>query len=132
MHNVDCIDECDIITEKDGLYSIYHILLPTKEWLEYVLSTSPESLDMYSSVYYYDEAASSIMEYINGITKSVNIEEILEINDLADVPITEKTTIRIINSSRPSGDHFSESAMQLSRNIPIKGRLKIIAYTLGY
>ena len=46
------------------------------------------------------------------------------------IPIKEKTTVRIINSSTPSGNTNSKGTIQLTRNIPIKGRLKIIAYTL--
>lgn len=47
------------------------------------------------------------------------------------ISIKEKTTVRIINSSTPFGTHNSTGTLQLTRNIPIKGRLKIIAYTLG-
>ncbi|MGL5066291.1 MAG: collagen-like triple helix repeat-containing protein [Sarcina sp.] len=47
------------------------------------------------------------------------------------IPITKKTTIRLINSSTPFGTNNSSGTIQLTRNIKIKGRLKIIAYTLG-
>ncbi|WP_297522532.1 hypothetical protein [uncultured Clostridium sp.] len=47
------------------------------------------------------------------------------------IPITEKTTIRLINSSVPSGNNSGQGQIQLTRNIEVKGRLKIIAYTIG-
>ncbi|MGL5765097.1 MAG: hypothetical protein ACRCX8_05580 [Sarcina sp.] len=40
-------------------------------------------------------------------------------------------TIRIINSSIPSGNHNSTGKIQLDNSLDIKGKLKIIAYTIS-
>jgi hypothetical protein len=40
--------------EVDGLHSILHMILPTQEWLNHVLTHSPESLEAYYGIYYYD------------------------------------------------------------------------------
>ncbi|MGL4742012.1 MAG: hypothetical protein ACRC41_14635 [Sarcina sp.] len=44
---------------------------------------------------------------------------------------TAPITIRIINSSIPSGDHNSTGKIQLDNSLDIKGKLKIIGYTIN-
>lgn len=98
-HVVDCIDESDMIMEQDGIHEIIHIILPTQEWLNYVLLHSPESLAAYYGIYYYDTTKSSYMKYTDGVYEQVSLEEILEINAVAPEDITELTTT-IIKSSK--------------------------------
>lgn len=98
QHKVDCIDESDFEMEIDGLHSIIHIILPTQEWLNHVLTHSPESLEAYYGVYYYDINTSQYKKYENGTSWLVSLEEILEINAVPPISITELTTTIIRNS----------------------------------
>lgn len=76
------IDEFEII--KDGMKRIDHIIIPTKEWLDYVIERNPAALDDYSIIYFID--GDNFYKYINGSIEEVTIEEIYEVN-------TEVTTL---------------------------------------
>lgn len=97
-HSVDCIDESDMVMEQDGIHEIIHIILPTQEWLNHVLTHSPESLNAYYGVYFYDTGSAQYMKYENGKVVTVSIEEILEINAVPPVDTSELTTTIIKNS----------------------------------
>ena len=98
LHKVDCIDESDFEMEVDGLHSIIHIILPTQDWLNNVLTHSPESLDSYYGVYFYNTNTNTYMKYENGQSVLTSLEEILEINALPPASINDLTTTIIKNS----------------------------------
>lgn len=98
LHKVDCIDESDFEMEVDGLHSIIHMILPTQEWLTHVVTHSPESLESYYGVYYYDTNTSNYMKYDSGKIMLASLEEILEINAIPPIDPTELTTTIIRNS----------------------------------
>lgn len=92
IHKTDCIDESTFDMETDGLHNIIHIILPTQDWLNNVLTHSPESLDSYYGVYYYNTNTSSFMKFENGKSLVTSLEEILEINALPPASVNELTT----------------------------------------
>lgn len=98
LHEDGCIDESDFEMEIDGLHSIIHIILPTQDWLNNVLTHSPESLDSYYGIYFYDTNTSNYMKYENGKSVLTSLEEILEINALPPSYIDELTTTIIKNT----------------------------------
>lgn len=79
-HTIDCIDESNIKLQKDGLYQVTHIILPTNDWLQYVLERDKESLSAYNYIYYYDNDSDTFMKYTKDNSIKVDITEILEIN----------------------------------------------------
>jgi hypothetical protein len=40
--------------DKDGLKQIDHFIIPTNEWLDYVIERDVVSLDEYSLIYYFN------------------------------------------------------------------------------
>ena len=124
-HKVDCIDESDFEMEVDGLHSITHMILPTQEWLNYLLVHSPSSLEAYYGIYYYDTYTHQYMKYDNGEYIVVSLDEILEINAVPPVNITELTTTIIKNSKSTFclckiRECFYKICRKLLENYPIK------------
>lgn len=78
------IDIDEITVGKDGLKRVDHIIIPTKDWIDFIIERSPAALDQYSIIYFFDN--DSFYKYINGDIVNVPIEEILEVN-------TETTTL---------------------------------------
>jgi hypothetical protein len=58
----------------DGWFTIYHIVLPTKEWFERESST----LSLYETVYYSD--GELVYKYINGKSTPVDLNELINRN----------------------------------------------------
>lgn len=125
LHKVDCIDESDFEMEVDGLHSIIHIILPTQDWLNNVLTHSPESLDSYYGVYFYNTNTSTYMKYENGKSVLTSLEEILEINALSPASIDELTTTIIKNAKSTFclckiRDCFYQISRKLLEAYPVK------------
>lgn len=124
-HKVDCIDESDMIMEQDGIHEVVHIILPTQEWLNHVLTHSPESLDAYYGIYYYDTSNSNYMKFDSGKSYKTSIEEILQINAIPPIDITELTTT-IIRSSKSTfclcklRECFYQICKNLLQSYPVK------------
>lgn len=90
-HNIDCIDESEVTMPIDGLYQITHIILPTNEWLQYVIENDKSALQAYNLIYYYDKTTKQFMKYINEQSVTTSIEEILEVNAIPPGDVYEKT-----------------------------------------
>lgn len=78
------LDESIVELTQDGLYSIYHIVLPTVEWLERVKEEAISMLDEYEGIYVSD--GNIIYHYSNNQYQKVSPQIISQIN-------TYKTTI---------------------------------------
>lgn len=74
------IDIDEIKIEKDGLKQIDHYIIPTNEWLQYVIERDPVSFDSYSLVYYFNLQDENFYKYINGESIKVSANEVLEVN----------------------------------------------------
>ena len=118
-HNVDCIDECDMDMNQDGLYSVYHIILPNKTWLDNILETSEMDLNSYNIVYYVDN--DKIMKYIKGAVEEVDINEILEVNELVTTIIKGvKNTFQLCHLMKCFYKLCSNLLTQLPERCPSK------------
>lgn len=84
LHESD-MDESHIPIKTDGHYRIYHVILPTKEWLDNIIETDKSFLEFYDRVYVADEKG--IYKYSNDNIESATIEEIIM------QEVTDKTTI---------------------------------------
>lgn len=75
------IDSVDFELNKDGLYKVKHIIIPTQIWYEYVLARDPLSLDEYSAIYFFDTTQEKFCKAVSGNVYEVCLEEILEVNN---------------------------------------------------
>lgn len=92
-HVVDCIDNSEFVFTIDGLYKVSHIILPTQVWLAYVKSKDATALQAYNLIYYYNTTDGKYYKYIDDTHISeVTLTEILAINAVAPVLITDKTS----------------------------------------
>ena len=98
-HVVDCIDESEIEMPIDGLYQVSHLIVPTNEWLSYVLDREPTALSVYDRVYIYDTTNEAFAKYVNSELVYVTTDEVLAINANPPVDVTEKTST-IIRSDK--------------------------------
>lgn len=78
------IDIDFIEMKQDGFKQVDHFIIPTKEWLDYVLEFDPIALEQYSLIYYFDN--DKFYKYIQGNSIEVKVEEIIEVN-------SEETTL---------------------------------------
>lgn len=92
LHEVDCIDESDMEMPIDGLYKISHIILPTEVWLKYILDRDVSALSAYNLIYIYNESLKTFQKYTNSALVDIDIEEILSINAVPPINITDKTS----------------------------------------
>lgn len=84
----------EFIFNKDGLYKISHIIIPTEIWLNYVLERDQISLEVYTHVYYYNTTNNKFYRYLNEVSKEVTLLEVLEANYLPSIlPEDQHTTI---------------------------------------
>lgn len=81
----------------DGWFTINHIVLPSKDWLEAELAKETASaIGLYDIVYYSD--GNTIYKYINETSVEVTIDEILEVNqDVTTISFTNKDYVSICN-----------------------------------
>ena len=88
------IDQCNFEFPIDGLYQVTHMIIPTSEWLSYVLSNDASALEPYTLIYYYDVVNNKFKEYKNN--REATIDEILQINPLTTTIIRgDKLTFSI-------------------------------------
>ena len=80
------IDIDEIEMDKDGLKQIDHYIIPTNEWIDYIIERDVTSLDAYTLVYYFNLQDENFYKYVNGRSIKVPVDEVLEIN-------TENTTL---------------------------------------
>lgn len=99
LHEVDCIDESDMEMPIDGLYQVTHIILPTEVWLQYVLNRDITALTAYSLIYIYNKTIERFQKYSNGEVVDVTLEEVLAVNAVPPVNVTDKTST-IIRSDK--------------------------------
>lgn len=77
-HEDCCSDRLEVRLDKDGLYRIAHIILPTRTWIDAFIAAG-ESLNLYNKIYFYDEGKF----YIWGINGATEIEFAGIYNELA-------------------------------------------------
>lgn len=88
-------DPIQIPVTFDGWFTVVHVVLPSKEWVNNELSKEEGSaIGLYDIVYYSD--GNSVYKYIGGSTQETTIEEILEINPVnTTISKTQKDYISI-------------------------------------
>lgn len=75
----ESLNPVEISVKFDGWFTVVHIVLPSKKWLETELSKTEGSLiHTYNLVYFSD--GETIYKYTNEHSEEVTIEEILEVN----------------------------------------------------
>lgn len=117
-HEMDCIDESDVELPIDGLYQVTHIIIPNKEWLDYVLERDEGALDAYNLIYYYDIEAQSFMKYADGKSTPASVEEVLQVNALPPSDIREKThTIIRGDKNTFSMCHLNDCFYKICKNL---------------
>lgn len=88
-------DPIQIPVTFDGWFTVVHVVLPSKEWVNNELSKEEGSaIGLYDIVYYSD--GNSVYKYIGGSTQETTIEEILEINPVnTTISKTQKDYVSI-------------------------------------
>lgn len=88
-------DPIQIPVTFDGWFTVVHVVLPSKEWVNNELSKEEGSaIGLYDIVYYSD--GNSVYKYIGGSTQETTIEEILEINPInTTISKTQKDYVSI-------------------------------------
>lgn len=82
-HSLFPIDDSTFIMPKDGLYALFHLIIPTKTWLDNVLAKNPDDLKMYDTIIYFDVTDETYYKYIDSITKEVvTVSELLNLTDI--------------------------------------------------
>lgn len=117
-HVIDCIDESDMEMPIDGLYEVTHIIIPTEEWLAYVIDRDKGALTAYNLIYYYDTKSDTFMKYVDEESVSASIEEVLEVNAIPPSDVMEKTTT-IIRGDKNTFClcHLNECFYKLCKNL---------------
>ena len=83
----------------DGWFTVYYVVLPTKQWFQNALNTSSQVdiLGVYDSVYYTD--GTNIYKYnpkTQNITQVIDLSEIIEINPVnTTISVTSKDYVSI-------------------------------------
>lgn len=72
----DTTDPIELEVGFDGWFTVVHIVIPTSEWFETYKDTA---VGLYDIVYYSDGV--NIYKYVGGTTSTVDIEELIEVND---------------------------------------------------
>lgn len=74
------LDIDEITLEKDGLKRVEHIIIPTKQWFDYVYELDEPSFDSYVNGVYFVGDEDKFFKYKQGEVIEVPIKEIVEIN----------------------------------------------------
>ena len=90
VHEGDCSDVDSFILEKDGLYKIVHIILPTKAWAEAYIDSEGHAIDKIAKIYYYDENKIFLTEDTLNDSVEVTIQDLVD--ELAGATNTIKRT----------------------------------------
>lgn len=72
------LDEAEIYINKDGHYTVHHMVLPTIEWLNSVLADPKFDLSVYEYIYVTD--GQKTYKYQNGELQQIEELELIEIN----------------------------------------------------
>ena len=72
------IDSDEFTLQKDGLYKVLHIIVPTKEWMNYVRERDESHFDDYSLVYFFSN--DKFYKFSLGTIEEVSVNEIIEAN----------------------------------------------------
>lgn len=97
-HSTD-VPEISVPFNKDGLFKVTHIILPTTAWLESELQNTENILDLYSTIYVSDGL--KVYKYINGSLVECPILELVERNiEGTTISSTEKSTFSICYLSK--------------------------------
>lgn len=72
------LDEAEISINKDGYYTVHHMVLPTVEWLKSVLADPEFDLGVYEHIYVTD--GQKTYEYRNGELQQIEELELIKIN----------------------------------------------------
>lgn len=77
------VDSTVFELKHDGLYKITHIIIPTVSWLTKAKSLDPDSLKLYTSIYYFDSTTEKWYQYNvdTQTSQEVTVSQILEVND---------------------------------------------------
>lgn len=73
-------DETEVELEKDGLYEITHIIIPTVAWYKQYTERTDKPELYYNSIYLYDEDNDALVKVSGKFLKKIDIEELLEVN----------------------------------------------------
>lgn len=84
------IDSLDFELNKDGLYKVRHIIVPTQEWYEFVSERDQLAFDEYSIVYFFNLEDEKFYKKVRSVVQEVSIDEILEAN-LENTTLVEST-----------------------------------------
>lgn len=95
-HTITTVDSTEFTLEKDGLYIVSHIILPSQLWLNDVLSKDAASLDKYNLIYYYNLETQKFYRYAAGISTEVEFSTIFatDATPPTDVNALTNTIIR--------------------------------------
>lgn len=103
-HNYES-DSVKVHLNNDGYYGIYHIVIPTLNWLEKV---KDHDLSYYNLIYVTD--GSYVYKYFNNNLYKVNVDELIEVNPV-------KTTISKANFQIFSIDNLKHCYINASKKI---------------
>lgn len=120
VHKDKIIDESIFEMPTDGIYKIIHMIIPTDEWLDYVIKRDPGALDVYHSIYVYSLEMSAFIKYNpeDSTYSPVNIQELLEVNACPPQDTFEKTTTLIKDDKTTFNIcHISECYYLLCKNL---------------
>ena len=67
----------DFLLSRDGLYKVSHIILPTQVWLQHVINKSPQALDAYNLIYYYNTLDRKFYLYASNSSTEISLADIL-------------------------------------------------------
>lgn len=80
--NHSSLNPTTLQVDKDGWFSLIHLVLPSKEWFDKEKEKEQGSaLGLYNIVYYIDNN-DKIHKYINGQVSEVELKEVIEINPI--------------------------------------------------
>lgn len=74
------IDSLDVLLEKDGLYKVLHIIVPTYEWFQYVSERDLSHFENYSLTYFFNTTNETFYKISQGQVEEVPLAEIIEAN----------------------------------------------------
>ena len=77
-HVTNPIDRSEFTFRVDGLYEISHLIIPNRDWLNYVLETNASALTAYSLIYFIENGL--FYKYTAGVITEVTLTEIMSVN----------------------------------------------------
>ena len=115
IYHDGAVDQSDIILNKDGLYEVSHIILPTRKFIESAIPND-NLISSYSHIYFYDEDLGKYLVF-NTVTKEYSettLNTILEINPTEDNTIirADKKTFCMCNLEKCLYNNLKTSLKQ--------------------